>query len=306
MEFSRREFARRAGFACALSATGSLSASTQPAKPVLCVFSKHLAKLNYDQLGRAAHELGFDGVDLTVRPGGHVTPERVAEDLPRALEAIRSHGVVVPMITTAITSASDPGTRAILETAARLKIPYYKLGYWNYREGGDPDADVARVRDAVAPLVALGKSLGIQAGFHNHSGPYIGFDVRDIREIMRGLDPAWIGYYFDACHATIEGGDAGWEIAQRIVVRQLKLAAMKDFYWEKKDGHWKARVCPMGEGMVNWPQVLATYAAARFAGPMSLHVEYEPQDEIAATARDIAFLKKQIATAYGQGAGGRA
>jgi sugar phosphate isomerase/epimerase len=202
------------------------------------------------------------------------------------------------MITTTITSASDPRTRAILEAAARLKIGYYKLGYWIFGKG-DPDADVARTRSAVEQLVALGKSYGIRAGFHNHSDYYVGYEVRDIREILRGLDPAWIGYYFDACHATVEGGLAGWEIAMRIALRQVKLAAMKDFYWEKKNGKWETHWCPMGEGMVNWPRVLGAYAAARFTGPMSLHVEYEPHDEIPATARDLAFLKKQVAAAYG-------
>lgn len=288
----------RRDFMVSAAAAGIAAAAPAPARPAICIFSKHLAKLDYDQLGRAVRDMGFDGVDLTVRPGGHVVPERVAADLPRAVEAIRSHGVDVPMITTAITSASDPSARAIFGAASRLNIKYYKLGYWMYGKG-DPDADVARVRGAVEQLVALGKSYGIQAGFHNHSGDYVGFDVRDTREIMRGLDPAFVGYYFDACHATIEGGLAGWEIAMRIALKQVKLAAMKDFYWEKTNGKWDVRWCPMGDGMVKWPQVLGAYAAARFTGPMSIHVEYEPHDEIPATARDLAFLKKQVAAAYG-------
>ena len=52
--------------------------------------------------------VALSGVDLTVRPKGHVLPERAAEDLPRAFEAIRSHGVEVPMISTELVSASDP------------------------------------------------------------------------------------------------------------------------------------------------------------------------------------------------------
>lgn len=292
---TRRDFMATA--AAAATAAGGATAAA-PGRPIVCVFSKHLAKLDYDQLGRAAHELGFDGVDLTVRPGGHVVPERVAEDLPRAVEAIRSHGVEVPLITTAITSASDPSARAILSAAGRLKIPYYKLGYWDFR-AGDPDADITRVRAEVMRLTALGKECGIQAGFHNHSGNYVGFDVRDTREILRGLDPKAIGFYFDAAHATVEGGLYGWEVAQRIALRQIKLAAMKDFTWEKTPKGWDVRWQPLGQGMVNWPKVLAAYAAARFAGPMSIHVEYEPEDEIPATGRDIEFLKKQIAAAYG-------
>src|SRR6185503_6250197 len=84
-----------------------LAAATAPSsRPTLCFFSKHLQDLSYHQLGKTLHDIGFAGVDLTVRPQGHVLPDRAAEDLPRAFEAIRSHGVEVPMISTGLVSAS--------------------------------------------------------------------------------------------------------------------------------------------------------------------------------------------------------
>src|SRR5690349_10202399 len=71
-------------------------------------FSKHLPDLGWEDLGRAVKDAGFDGVDLTVRAKGHVEPARAAADLPRAIEAIRSRGVSVPMVTTELISPSDP------------------------------------------------------------------------------------------------------------------------------------------------------------------------------------------------------
>src|SRR2546423_7600334 len=87
--------------------------------PTVCFFSKHLPALSWSELGRSLHEIGFQGVDLTVRRAGHVLPERAVQDLPRAVEAIRAHGLEVPMITTELTSASDPTARPIISTAAR-------------------------------------------------------------------------------------------------------------------------------------------------------------------------------------------
>ena len=74
--------------------------------------------MDWRRLARSAKRLGFDGLDLTVRKGGHVLPERAAEDLPRAVATAREEGLDVPMITTALTSADDPTARAILSTAA--------------------------------------------------------------------------------------------------------------------------------------------------------------------------------------------
>ena len=50
----------------------------------IAIFSKHLQFITGEQLAQTAAEIGFDGVDLTVRHGGHVEPARVAQDLRRS------------------------------------------------------------------------------------------------------------------------------------------------------------------------------------------------------------------------------
>ncbi len=267
-------------------------------QPQLCIFSKHLANLNWDQLGKTTRELGFDGVDLTVRAKGHVLPERVPEDLPRAVERVRAHGVAVPMITTELLSASHPAARPIFSTAGRLKIPFLKPGYWRWGSQ-DPEKRLVEVHRDLLGLMELGREFGVQIGFHNHSGDYVGMAIWDTREIIRELDPRWVGYYFDPAHSTIEGGSTGWQVALKLVAPRLKMIALKDFYWDKQDGRWRPRWCPMGEGMVDWPKVFAAFASARFTGPISLHVEYNPPDELAAIARDLEFIKRHVKAAYG-------
>src|SRR6476659_5554953 len=98
------------------------------------IFSKNLHWLNWSDMAVAVKEMGFDGIDLTVRPEGHVLPERVAEDLPKAVSAIRKQGLEVYMITTAITNASDANTAPILKTAGQLGIKNYRLGWFSYNK----------------------------------------------------------------------------------------------------------------------------------------------------------------------------
>ena len=282
----------------ALAAALPFAARAASSRPALCLFSKHLPRLNYEELARTVKQIGFDGVDLTVRPAGHVLPDRAAEDLPRALDAIRAQGLSVPMITTGLITAADPAARPTLSTAARSGVGLFKLGYWQYRAGDNIETRIAEVRNDAAGLVALGKEYGIAAGFHNHSGEYVGEAVWDARAIIGDMDPRWIGYYFDPCHATAEGGLGGWSVALRMVQPRLKMVALKDFYWEKAGGKWNMKMCPLGEGMVDWTRVFSMLAAARFTGPVSLHVEYEPDDMLAAIVRDHAFAKKHLEGAY--------
>jgi len=280
-------------------------AGNTPLGGPLCFFSKHLPRMNGRELGRSLKALGFDGVDLTVRPGGHVDPKRVAIELPVFVDGIRHEGLAVPMITTELLSDTDPVAQPTLETAARLKIPFFKPGYYRYTF-----ADVRKELEAAGRqlrgLADLSRRHGMRLGYHNHAG-YIGGSVWDFAPFIEPLDAATVGYYFDVRHAVVEGGDGGWRTAFNLVAPRLSMIALKDFFWEKSGGSWRQRNCPMGDGMVDWKRFFAMLAKARFHGPASLHLEYEvagatpaAQEEstLAAAARDLAFVKARLAEAH--------
>lgn len=306
---SRREWIRVAGCAAAggaiapggMLARAAAPAQSSPATP-LCFFSKHLAELGPADLGKAVKDLGYDGVDLTVRAGGHVLPERAATDLPRAIEAIRAQGVVVPMVTTELIAADHPTARPLLEAAARSGVRYFKTGYWRYTSSPDVRAQVAAAGEALAGLAALASDCGIELGFHNHNA-YIGAALWEIAPAMDRLDPKWAGYYFDPRHAVAEGGGGSWKAAMHLVMPRLKMVALKDFFWRKSEKGWAIHDCPLGEGMVDWTWVGKTLAAGGFSGPVSLHFEYEipgatvrerTRNTLAAAAQDLAFARRVV------------
>jgi sugar phosphate isomerase/epimerase len=310
---SRRSFLGAAtAAACATVASPARALAMQGAAPEparsrgpyagkLCFFTKPLPEMDWRRLARSAKGLGFDGLDLTVRKGGHVAPERAAEDLPRAVGATREEGLDVPMITTALTSADDPTARPILSTAGKLGIPYFKVGYYLYQHE-DVRQELALAGQELRRLVDLATECGIQAGFHNHS-EYIGAALWDAAHFIEPLDPKWAGYYFDARHAVAEGGAGAWKTAVHLVKSRLKMVAVKDFSWTKTARGWEDANCPLGEGMVDWKYVLGELCHSGFQGPISLHMEYEvpgaapnerEQSILAATARDLAFLKARL------------
>ena len=248
-------------------------------------------------MGRAVKDAGFDGVDLTVRPGGHVLPGRAADDLPRAIDAIRSQGVTVPMITTDLTSAASSVARPLLEAAARSGVGFFKTGYWRYTASPDVRAQVAAAGAALEGLAALARDCGVQMGFHNHQA-YIGAALWDIAPAMDRLDPRWAGYYFDPRHAVAEGGGGAWKAAMHLVSPRLKMLALKDCVWTKSAQGWQIENCPLGEGRVDWDWVGSAIREARFSGPISIHLEYElpkgTRYTLAAATRDLAFAKRYL------------
>lgn len=309
MVTSRREFLT---LACSSAFAANIEFPSPPTdlKAVefngsLCLFSKHLPTMSLEQLSGTVKRIGFDGIDLTVRPGGHVLPERAAEDLPKAVAAIKAEGLAVPMITTGLTSASDPTAKPILSTAGNLGIPFFKPGYYKY-EFKNVRRELEKFGVEFSALVELGKQSGIQCGFHNHEGN-IGAPLWDVTTVIDRLDPKWAGYYFDVRHAVVEGGGGGWKIATNLVAPRLKMIAVKDFYWEKTAKGWRIVNCPLGEGMVDWRQYFKLLRQANFHGPVSLHLEYEipgateaakEENTLAAAQRDLEFLKARLSEAY--------
>ncbi len=270
-----------------------------------CLFSKHLPQLNWQQLGQTVKQLGFGGVDLTVRAQGHVLPERAAEDLPKAVAAIRNAGLSVPMISTNLLSATDPTAKPILATAGRLKIPFLKPGYYKYAFA-DVRRELAQAMQEFTGLAELSQQNGVQLGYHNHES-YLGAPLWDVATTIDKLDPKWVGYYFDIRHAVAEGGVGAWKMALNLAAPRIKMIAVKDSYPEKTSKGWKQKNCPLGEGAVDWQAYCKALRQANFHGPISLHIEYEvagktptekADNELVAMQRDLAFLKARISEAY--------
>ncbi|HTV01484.1 MAG TPA: TIM barrel protein, partial [Luteitalea sp.] len=239
---------------------------------------------------------------------------RVTDDLPKAIAAIKDAGSQVAMLTTELTQPTDPTAPAVMAAAAAVGVRHLKAGYYRYAFA-DVTRELATATASFQALVGMAAKAGVVLAYHNHSG-YIGAPVWDTLQMIEGVPAAATGVYFDVRHATVEGGEAGWRVAFQRSVPHLRMLAMKDFYWDKgRDGRWRVVDCPLGEGMVDWKTYLAGVRAAKFAGPISLHVEYdtggntaaEKQERmIAAAVRDrtrLAALMAESAAAAGGGPG---
>jgi len=271
------------------------------------MFSKMLGEFPVAEAARRIKSLGFDGVDLTVRPGGHVRPDRVAADLPEAVRAIRGEGLTVPMISTAITRAADPHAGPTLAAAAALGIRRAKLGYWDAPAGGLLAAIDGARRD-LDGLERLAESSHLTLGLHNHSGPgYVTCQPMTVWTLLRDRNPEHVAAYYDPGHAAVEGGLGGWRQALELLGPRIRLVAVKDFGWKAEPGRpkavWRSEQVPLKDGLVPWPEFFRALAALRYDGPVSFHSEYKGPHSwrelstealLAQTADDLTFVKSLV------------
>ena len=287
-------------FAAAMSGiVQSLALYSAEAEPIagppeelkICIFSKHLQWADVKEASAIAKDIGFDGIDLTVRADGHVLPERVEADLPVAVETIRKAGLEVPMITTDITPATSGKADAVLKTAGQLGIRRYRWGGLTYNANRGIPEQLVELAPKMRSLAELNKKYQVCGMYHTHSGPgMVGGPIWDLWLLFRDLDPRWMGINYDIGHATVEGGYGGWLASSRLVKSYMRGIALKDFTWTRNEkgsthldpfdkslgveGAYVPHWCPIGKGMVNFRGFFDVVNVNQFAGPVQLHFEY--------------------------------
>ncbi len=311
---SRREFVKLSGLASLAASlpVSAVRAQAAAARPnPICLFTKHVHWLEPDEFGPYLKDLGFDGVDLTVRPGGHVLPEQAAQRLPQAVRSLTRSGLSVPMMVTSINDAGHPLTESILGAAADAGIKYYRLGYFRYDPALGVQASLEKLRPTLEKLAALNEKLGIHGGWQNHDGIWPGASIWDLWYVIKDLDPRWLGVQFDLRHAVAEGGRS-WINDFDLVKGWVRTTVAKDFHWAKNDsGAWFTKHVPMGEGMVDFERFYTLYRQYNLSGPISLHVEFPLFDRDEKTmskaektaaakvvfTRELATLRKRMVAA---------
>jgi sugar phosphate isomerase/epimerase len=291
---TRREFLLGTS-AALLSAATPLTAAPQPKNPIYA-FEKPIQFLSDKELAETMSQIGYNGIEATVRAGGRVLPTKVETDLPRLHEALARRNVEIDIIATDILNTTQPRTEPVLRVAAKLGIRRYRMASYLY----DMSRPILPQLDAIAArlpaLIDLTQELGMTAVYHNHSGPNrVGAAVWDIYSLIKTFDPRVIGIGFDIQHATIEGG-LDWRIQFKLVQSHLEMVYVKDFFWDKSE----VKEVPLGEGIVDhkfFPMLRDT----GYAGPICLHVEYlEGRKNQApletAFRKDLATLKLMLAS----------
>ena len=277
--YNRRDFFKNISqLAIALSIPSIYSnvnaASLSDCNQHISIFSKHLQWLDYQSMSDAIAEMGFNGVDLTVRPKGHVLPERVEEDLPKAAEACKNSGIDLLMITTAIKDVDEPMTKKILKTASKCGVKYYRTNWYPYDDSKDFESNLILFKEKLERLAELNNEYGLKGAYQNHAGIHFGSSVWDLGMVLNQIKNDGMGMQYDICHATTEGNQA-WPVGFKFALPFINSIDIKDFKWEKQGNVWKKQFVPLGEGMVDFKKFFSLIEKNNIRVPFSLHYEYK-------------------------------
>jgi sugar phosphate isomerase/epimerase len=299
----RRDFMRLAVASGLAAAVTDLRAEETPSPlPKVCTYTEHFQKLPIPEVCKVFKRMGVDGLDLTVRPGGHIDPKNVKNELPKAVEAAREHGLEIMMLTTGI-STPDRHAEEIVATCQKLNIDRIKLGYFPVGKFGDLTKRMDDARRRLDSIVKLTAKYNVRPCVHVHSGATIPSNGFMLYELIREMPPDRIGAYLDSYHMTITGGNGGWRQAIDLLRPWISLVALKNFQWERgqRDDigqqRWRTNYCRLEDGIAPIPEFVSTIHQTGYRGFYTLHTEYHlnVKECIKLTTDDFAYLKKVFA-----------
>ena len=300
-DLKRRDFIRLAT-ASGLATVATEIPSAESPRPKVCTYTEHFQELPIPEVCQVFKRIGVDGLDLTVRPGGHIEPQNAPVELPKAVKAARDHGLEIMMLTTGIT-APDRNAEAIVATCQKFNIERIKLGYFSVGKFGNLARRLDDVRRRLDAVIKLTTKYGVRPCVHVHSGETIPSSGFMLYDLIRDMPPDRIGAYLDTYHMTITGGAGGWRQAIDLLRPWVSLVALKNFQWQQLDRDelgqqkWRTNYCRLEDGIAPIPDFVRTIHESGYRGFYTLHTEYRlgVKDCIKLTTDDFAYLKNVFA-----------
>jgi sugar phosphate isomerase/epimerase len=285
---NRREFL----IAASAAAASPLLAQTDSVVPKqkISVFTKPFNSLSFDELADRIAEIGFDGIEATIRKGGNIESSAVEDELPELVEALGKRNLEITIMTSDINDPDDPITEKVLRAAATLGIKRYRMKYLKYDLSRSVIEQINQWKPRLKDLAAINHDFGVLGLYQNHAGSgTFGSPIWDIDLALEGISPSEIGVAYDIRHATVEGGQS-WPTTFNMIRPRVDTVYVKDFQWS---GNKPINV-PLGKGRVE-KRFFQMMRDSDFHGPISLHEEYLDHRKSELVPEHLAAIKADLA-----------
>jgi len=244
-------------------------------------------KMPAPELGRFVHGLGFDGIELPVRPGFQVEPERVQQDLPVVAQQLADSGV-------RILSVAGPADQPTIAACGELGIPFVRVmvGIPDGQGYMDTVAETQREYDRLVPLL---EEHGVALGVQNHCGRFVPHAM-GLWHCIGKYDPRHIAAVWDAAHEALNGAEP--DLAIDMIASHLRMVNLKNAFWRRANGPeapdvaWNHYWTNGRQGLADWPRVAQELKRREWSGIICLTAEYSDQDAVdRLIAHDVAYAK---------------
>ena len=234
------------------------------------VFSKVWKHLSLDALARQIREMGFDGIELPVRPGFQVQPDRIEQGLLEAVRIFGQYGLKIASV------AAEPDARTI-RALGEAGVPLLRILVNVPPESSymsTMDEAVAQFESLVPILDEAGVTLGIQ----NHCNREVS-STMGLRYLVYRFDPKHVGAVLDIGHCGLAGETP--DLALDMIESHLCLVNFKNAFRyrtnapEAPKAEWGIHWTTGRHGLADWQGAAEELKKRQYTGDICLTAEYD-------------------------------
>ncbi len=273
------------------------------------LFPKFQSHLEPAALAALVHEAGLDAVNLVIREGYWVSPEQVAKEAPRFVEAMRAEGVLVPFATAGFDLDALARGQAPLEALAECGIRDFRPGYFRRPNGGPPVHElVDAARGTMERIARVCEASGTRCVYQLHHGTLFP-SPSSIWPIVRDLPPEAVGVELDPGNQSREGLE-DWDRSCSLLGDHVAAAGIKDSAPRRDDTSpdgpakgWRRDWVPCDEGVTDWHDFARALAGIDFEGTfvfMPFYDEDDPDAQARALKREVAYVRAAVESVAGE------
>jgi sugar phosphate isomerase/epimerase len=259
----------------------------------LAVFVKPWKELALPDLGAKLQAWGVEWIELPVRPGFAVEPDRIEQDLPNAVRVLGDFGVRILNIAADLPLDDERLYAACAAASVDMNRVMFRCRNVNYWE-----AEEAATR-ALASAMPLCERYGVRIGVQNHVGAFVGAHEFGLHHLLHDTDRRYAGAIWDAAHNALEGMEP--EPALDVMAGLLYIVNLKNGFWQRINGpeaevaEWNIHWTGGRYGRAHWPRVVAKLRSMAYTGPICLTAEYSDHAAVdRLIVEDLAFARKLL------------
>lgn len=257
-----------------------------------------------DALAKLA-ELGYDGVEwrVTGDEGDRSNPSfwsgnrtsMTARQLIARADELKARsaelGLEMPSLGTYIDCRTPAEVELSMQAAVALGARALRVSPGGYDKAQGSYGELcAESRGYFEKVAELAARYGVRATVETHMGQLCP-SIHKAVEFLKGLDPQHVGIMWDPGNQVCEGSEVP-EMAIDIAGDYLAEVHVKNMcHFRDEEGAWKARSCPVPDGVADWPRIVAALKAAGYEGWLFFEdfSDAEPLDE--RLANNIKWLR---------------
>jgi sugar phosphate isomerase/epimerase len=255
------------------------------------VFVKPWKRYSIPELAKHVRMLGFEWIELPVRPGFPCEPETIETSLPQAVAQLGEEGVQVLNITAALPLDDERLYAASVKAGIHMNRVMF-----DRREGENYWEAEARARRALDSAQKLCERYDYQIGVQNHYGMSVPVNGMGLHQLVKDYNPQRVGAIWDPAHNALEGEDP--EPALDMTASHLCVVNLKNAFWQRTSGPeaeeaaWSVYWTSARQGRASWRRVATRLRQMNYQGPLCLSAEYSAEDRVdRLIVEDLAYAK---------------